>query len=117
MVVGTCPSTIFAVQPGNTEYGAAPQIERSFAVSRPPPGRFVNLSTRARVLTGNDVLIGGFVIGGSANKTVAIVATGPSLAAFGIANPLANPTLTLMRSSDQTVIATNADWGTAPNPP
>ncbi len=74
-----------------------------------------NLSTRGQVLTGNDVMIGGFVIGGSANKTVAIIATGPSLAAFGIANPLANPTLTLVRSSDQAVIATNDNWGSAAN--
>ena len=37
------------------------------------------------------------------------------LAAFGIANPLANPTLTLVRSSDQTVIATNDNWGSAAN--
>ncbi len=68
-----------------------------------------------QVLTGNDVMIGGFVIGGSANKTVAIVATGPSLAAFGITNPLANPTLTLVRSSDQAVIATNDNWQAARN--
>jgi hypothetical protein len=38
------------------------------------------------------------------------VATGPSLAPFGIANPLANPRLTLVRSSDQSVVATNDDW-------
>ena len=79
------------------------------------PPRLANISTRMQVLTGNDVMIGGFVIGGSANKTVAIVATGPSLGAFGIANPLANPTLTLVRSSDQTVIATNDDWQSAAN--
>jgi hypothetical protein len=74
-----------------------------------------NISTRMQVLTGNDVLIGGFVIGGSASKTVAIVATGPSLAQFGITNALANPTLTLVRSSDQAVIATNDDWQSAGN--
>jgi hypothetical protein len=68
-----------------------------------------------QVLTGNDVMIGGFVIGGSAGKTVAIVATGPSLTAFGIANPLANPTLRLVRSSDQAVIGTNDDWQQAAN--
>jgi predicted outer membrane lipoprotein len=77
--------------------------------------RLANISTRMQVLTGNDVMIGGFVIGGSVNKTVAIVATGPSLTAFGIANALANPTLQLVRSADQTVIATNDNWGTAAN--
>jgi hypothetical protein len=85
------------------------------AVAPPDPPRMYNISTRMQVLTGNDVMIGGFVIGGSANKTVAIVATGPSLQAFGIQNPLANPTLTLVRSSDQVTIATNNDWQTAAN--
>jgi YVTN family beta-propeller protein len=80
-----------------------------------PTRRLVNISTRANVLTGNDVLIGGFVIQGSGPQTVAIVGTGPSLAAYGIANPLANPTLTLMRSSDQAMLATNDDWGSASN--
>ena len=72
--------------------------------------RLSNISTRGKVLNGNDVMIGGFVIGGSANKTVAVVATGPSLSAAGVSNPLANPTLMLVRSSDRSVIATNDDW-------
>src|SRR5262249_16365284 len=63
-----------------------------------------------QVLTGENVMIGGFTIGGSVSKSVAIVATGPSLAAFGISNALPNPTLVLVRQSDQTVIATNDDW-------
>jgi hypothetical protein len=81
----------------------------------PDPPRLGNISTRGNVLTGNDVMIGGFVIGGAATKRVAIVATGPSLSAFGITNPLANPTLTLVRSSDQAVIATNDNWQSASN--
>jgi hypothetical protein len=75
-----------------------------------PETPLVNISTRGRVLTGNDVMIGGFVLNGAAPKTLAIVATGPSLAAFGITSPLANPTITLVRSSDQAVVATNDDW-------
>jgi hypothetical protein len=67
------------------------------------------------VLTGNDVMIGGFVVTGSGPQTVAIVGTGPSLAAFGITSPLADPTLTLMRSSDQAVVATNDNWQTDAN--
>jgi hypothetical protein len=80
-----------------------------------PAPTVANISTRMQVLTGNDVLIGGFVIGGSATKRVAIVATGPSLTAFGITDPLANPRITLVRSSDQAVIATNDDWQSAAN--
>src|SRR6185312_7389929 len=84
----------------------------------PPPDptpRIYNISTRMQVLTGNNVMIAGFIIGGSTPKTVAIVATGPSLAPFGITNPLANPTLQLVRQSDSTVIATNDDWQTDVN--
>ena len=73
------------------------------------------ISTRGRVFTGNDVMIGGFVIQGNESRTVAVVATGPSLASYGIANPLANPTLTLVRSADQVVVASNDDWGSATN--
>jgi hypothetical protein len=75
----------------------------------------VNISTRGQVLTGNDVMIAGFVIGGNQPQQVAIVGTGPSLAAYGIANPIANPTLSLVRASDQAVVATNDNWGSAAN--
>jgi hypothetical protein len=65
--------------------------------------------------TGNDVMIGGFVIQGSDPQTVVVRARGPSLAPFGIGNALANPMLQLMRSSDQSTVASNDDWGSAPN--
>jgi hypothetical protein len=75
-----------------------------------------NISTRGRVGTGNDVLIGGFVIDGNGPQTVAIVGTGPSLSQHGIANPLANPTLTLVRpGSPAQQLAINDDWQQASN--
>ncbi len=73
----------------------------------------VNIATRGQVLTGNDVLIGGFIIGGSAPKTVVVRARGPSLAALGVANALVNPSLRLM--SGGTVLYDNDDWQTMPN--
>jgi uncharacterized repeat protein (TIGR01451 family) len=82
-----------------------------------PSGTLSNISTRMQVLGGNDVMIGGFVIGGSTSKTVVIRARGPSLVPFGITNALANPTLQLVRSSDQATLATNDDWGSATNAP
>ncbi len=77
--------------------------------------RLGNISTRMRVLTGNDVMIGGFVISGGASKTVVIRARGPSLVPFGITNALANPVLQLVRSSDQATVAANDNWGSAAN--
>ena len=72
-------------------------------------GRAANLSTRGQVLSDNDVLIGGFIVGGSQPKPVAARAIGPSLAAAGVANALANPVLELHDASG-TAIATNDDW-------
>lgn len=77
--------------------------------------RLVNIATRGEVRTGDDVLIAGFVVSGNGPQQVAIVATGPSLGNHGITNPLANPTLTLVRSSDQAVLVINDDWQTASN--
>jgi len=76
----------------------------------PDPPRLSNISTRGPVLTDDGLMIAGLVIGGPSSKTVVITVAGPSLAPFGIANPLANPALTLMRSSDQTIVDSNDDW-------
>ena len=79
----------------------------------PNPARLANISTRMQVLTGENVMIGGFVVGGLQPKQVVIRARGPSLLAAGIAGPLPNPVLQVF--SGPTVIAANDDWGTAAN--
>ena len=80
-----------------------------------PTAPLVNLSARGQVRTGGDVMIGGFVIQGSGPQTVLVRARGPSLAAYGVAGTLANPSLQLVRSSDQVTIASNDNWGSAAN--
>lgn len=74
--------------------------------------RLINISTRDWVGTGDNVMIAGFVIGGSSPKQVLIVATGPSMASAGVPNVLLDPTLTLY--SGQTVIASNDNWLNSP---
>jgi hypothetical protein len=100
---------------GTSAFSAASNSATPAALADPNPPRLANISTRGQVRTGNDVMIGGFIIGGSSNKTVAIVAYGPSLVGAGIPNALANPTMTIVRSSDGAVIATNDNWGTDAN--
>jgi hypothetical protein len=73
-----------------------------------PPGKLLNISTRLRVQTGDAVLISGFIITGSEPKTVLIRGLGPSLADFGIADALQNPTLALFQGSTQ--LEANDDW-------
>ena len=72
--------------------------------------KLVNISTRGKVLTGDSVMIGGFIVGGSASKTVLIRGFGPTLADFGVTGALANPYVELY--SGQTMIATNDNWQT-----
>jgi len=80
-----------------------------------PEYPLVNVSSRGHVGASANVMIGGFIIEGPSPQTVAIVATGPSLANFGVPGVLNDPTLTLVRQADQSVIAVNDDWGNASN--
>ena len=75
------------------------------------PPRLGNISTRSFVQTGDNVMIGGFIVQGTGLKRVIIRAIGPELTQFGITNALANPTLELHNGSGA-VIATNDDWQT-----
>lgn len=75
----------------------------------PSPAQAFNISTRMRVDTGNDVLIGGFIISGSAPKNVAIRGIGPSLGAFGVPDALADPTLELHDGSGA-LLFQNDNW-------
>jgi cyclophilin family peptidyl-prolyl cis-trans isomerase len=74
------------------------------------PGRPVNLSTRMQVGTGDNALIAGFIMQGSAPKRLAVRALGPST---GLPGAIVNPTLELHNSGG--TIATNDDWQTATN--
>jgi hypothetical protein len=67
-----------------------------------------------RVETGNNVLIGGFIITGNAPKIVAVRGIGPSLTRFGISDVLADPTLEL-HAANGTLLAQNDDWQDDPD--
>jgi hypothetical protein len=72
-----------------------------------------NISTRLRVETGDNVLIGGFIVPGTQPKRVILRAIGPSLTALGVPGALTNPTLELFNSSAP--LASNDNWMDAPN--
>lgn len=114
--VGDYDSTVIAVlSPGN--YTA---ITRGYAHSTgialveaydPDPAsgsRLAQLSTRGRVRTGDEILIGGFIVLNSATR-VLLRAIGPELTAFNISTALQNPTLEL-RDGNGALIEANDDW-------
>ena len=73
-----------------------------------PTTRFMNLSTRGRIGTGDEVLIGGFIVQGSSNTNVIIRALGPALAG-AVPGALADPNLEVYNSNGQ-MIASNDNW-------
>ena len=81
----------------------------SFRADQHPVTLFGNLSTRGRVGTGEDVLIGGLIISGSEPKRVLVRAIGPSLSAAAVTEPLLDPTVTIFNDQAQ-VVASNDDW-------
>ncbi|MDQ3313733.1 MAG: matrixin family metalloprotease [Verrucomicrobiota bacterium] len=72
-------------------------------------GRPGNISARGQVLTGNDVMIAGFIIGGSQPKEVVIRGLGPSLTSEGIAEALPDPTIEVHDAAGNLILA-NDDW-------
>ena len=80
-------------------------------LTRASSPRLVNLSGRARVGTGDNVLIAGFVLAGENAKRLLVRAVGPGLSAQGVVDVLADPQLTIFRGADP--IATNDDWNSA----
>jgi plastocyanin len=71
--------------------------------------QLLNISTRVHVQTGENVLIGGFIVTGNAPKKVILRAIGPSLTQAGVAGALADPVLEL-HASDGSLITTNDSW-------
>lgn len=70
--------------------------------------KLVNISTRGFINTGDDVMIGGFIIGGNEPAKILVRAIGPTLTDFGVQGALADPTLELHDANGSTI--SNDDW-------
>ncbi|MEY2490212.1 MAG: hypothetical protein QOC70_2154 [Verrucomicrobiota bacterium] len=73
------------------------------------PSQALDISTRSQVATGNNVMIGGFIITGATSKRVIVRAIGPSLQQFNVPNPLVDPVLELHRSTGA-LLTSNDNW-------
>jgi hypothetical protein len=90
-----------------TAAGTNPNDPQSFPRSH--SSRLANISTRDAVGTGDNVLIGGFIIAGTQPKTVIVRGLGPSLTAFGISGVLADPVIEVYDSGG-VLRGTNDNW-------
>jgi uncharacterized delta-60 repeat protein len=92
---------------GNTSGVALVEV---YDIDQSTASKLANLSTRALVGIGDNIVIAGFILGGGANDDrIVLRGIGPSLAAVGVANTLADPKLEL-RNSDGALLAANNDW-------
>jgi len=103
-VVAPSPTPTPTATPNPT---ATPTPTASPSPSPTPSRHLLNIATRLRVQTGDNVLIGGFIITGSDPKRLVIRGIGPSLAQF-FSDPLSDPTLELYQGD--TLLASNDNW-------
>jgi outer membrane protein assembly factor BamB len=103
------PGAYTAVARGKSNSTGVSLIE-VFDLSQAVLAKLANISTRAFVNTGDNIVIAGFILGGNnGNDRIVVRGIGPSLTAFGVPNALANPTLEL-RDNNAALIFANNDW-------
>ncbi|WED66275.1 YDG domain-containing protein [Synoicihabitans lomoniglobus] len=73
--------------------------------------RLINISSRGRVVGGEGVLVGGFIVTGNSPKRVLVRGAGPGLGAYGVPGVLSDPKLTVYDANEQ-VVARNDNWET-----
>ena len=86
-------------------------LVEAYDLDQPADSKLANISTRGFIDTGDNVMIGGFIIGPEdlGDTTVLVRAIGPSLENFGVANALQEPTLDLF-DGNGILLSTNDDW-------
>ena len=99
----------YTAQLAGTNNGTGNGIIEIYDVSNTTGATLANLSTRGYVGTNDDVLIAGVAIGNGDSPIMVFRVLGPSLANFGVVNPLLDPTLQLF-DSNGTSIGFNNDW-------
>lgn len=103
------PGAYTAVVRGN-DGGTGIGLIEAYDLDSAAGAQLANISTRGFVDSGDNVMIGGFILGnGSANARILIRAIGPSLTPFGVPDALVDPTLEL-RNNNGDILAANDDW-------
>jgi glucose/arabinose dehydrogenase len=103
------PGAYTAVVGGKNNTSGVALVE-VYDLGQAAPAKLANLSTRAFVSTGDNIVIGGFLLGGhNGAGRIVVRGLGPSLTAAGVPNALVDPTLEL-RDGDGALLAANNDW-------
>ena len=113
IVATLAPGAYTAIVTGRNDTVGVGLIE-AYDLNQAAASQLANISTRGLVLVDTNVLIGGFILGGSSEETRVVVrALGPTLSNAGVTNPLMNPTLDL-RDGNGDPLLFNDDWADDP---
>jgi hypothetical protein len=109
IAVTLAPGAYTAIVRGNGNASGVALVE-VYDLNRGVDSKLANLSTRAFTSTGDNIVIAGFMLGGSSgDDSIVVRGIGPSLTAAGVPNALADPTLEL-RDSNGALMTANNDW-------
>jgi predicted chitinase len=103
--LGSEPYTVVVRGKNNTTGVGVVEI---YDLDQAGDSRLANISTRGLIGTGENVLVGGFILGGNGARGI-VRAIGPSLTAAGVPGALSNPILSI-RNGNGVEIASNDDW-------
>jgi outer membrane protein assembly factor BamB/subtilisin family serine protease len=112
-LIVTLPAGAYTVHVAGVNSGTGVALAEVYEVASTGT-RLTNISTRAAVGTGANIIIPGFVIAGSGSEQLLVRGDGPALSQFGVTGVLAKPSLQVLNSSGS-VIASNIGWSTASN--
>ena len=103
------PGAYTAIVRGKNSTSGVALVE-VYDLNQAVPAKLANISTRAFVSTGADIVVAGFILGSrSGDDRIVVRGIGPSLTVAGLANALANPTLQL-RDGNGALLVANDDW-------
>ncbi len=108
LILDLAPAAYTVVVSGKNASPAVGLVE-AYDLGLSADSALANLSTRGFIGTGEEVLIGGFIVGEVASKTTVIRGIGPSLGSEEVPDPLADPLLTIY-DTNGAAIAANDNW-------
>jgi hypothetical protein len=113
-LITSLPAGAYTVQVSGVNHTTGVALAEVYEVASSGT-RLINISTRAQVGTGANIIIPGFVVSGSGTEDLLVRADGPALSQFGVGGVLANPSLSVFDNSGAS-IASNTGWGTSSDP-
>jgi hypothetical protein len=111
VVIATLQPGIYTAVVHGVNDSSGVALVEAYDLSSDSSSKLANISTRGRVETGDNVMIGGFIVGGDQQTNAVVRAIGPSLANFGLSGVLTDPMLEV-HDGNGAVVAQDDDWRT-----